>query len=99
MNRKLLMACSAATLLLGGYSLSQFIGNSDQYEIQNTALKDLPNVAYKLSSSTITSLSGDGSSAPQVTQVQSEVNTQLQLIQIRQNAEIIRLLSVIAAKK
>ncbi|WP_161884474.1 hypothetical protein [Deinococcus alpinitundrae] len=38
-------------------------------------------------------------SAPQVQQVAQETSLRLQYIQIRQNAEIIRLLSEIAAKK
>ena len=97
--KKFLMAGVMFGCLTFGIGLAQFIGNAAQYDLQNAALKDLPSVAYKLTSSTISSLSGSSSSAPQVTQVQAEVNTQLQLIQIRQNAEIIRLLSLIAAKK
>ena len=70
-----------------------------QAQFQNVALKDLPSAAYKLVSSSTETLAGKDASAIQINQVQAELNTSLQLAQIRQNAEIIRLLGVIAAKK
>jgi hypothetical protein len=94
--KTLMTLVTTVGLLAGGIGLSQYIGNRDQYDIQNSALRDLPAVAYKLTGTLITGLGNAKPGSQQITQAEAEANTQLQLIQIRQNAEIIRLLTVLA---
>lgn len=97
--KKLMTLVTAVGLLAGGVALGQYIGNRDQYDIQNSALKDLPAVAYKLTGTLITGIGNAKPGSQQITQAEAEANTQLQLIQIRQNAEIIRLLNIIATNR
>ncbi len=99
MKNRILVFAAGAGLLLGGLGLGQYISTNDQNDVAKSALSDLPGVAYRLSNVSIAALKSRGSSPAQVTQLAGEVNTQLQLIQIRQNAEIIRLLTVMANRR
>jgi hypothetical protein len=95
--KKIQTAAAVVLLIAGGFGLSQAFTLVSVAAITNSDLDKLPDLAAEYS--TNASRLGTNPSAAQISQVNSELNSRLQYIQIRQNAEIIRLLGVIAAKK
>ena len=97
MKKQMTIFVAAFALIAGCVGVAQVFTLVSVSAINNAKLDELPGLAseYSVTASSLASTA----SAPQVTQVNSELNSRLQLIQIRQNAEIIRLLGVIAAKK
>lgn len=92
------MAATALTLLLTGAVLGQAFSNSDLRTLSgSSADQAVANMQGAISQYTIAI--DDAKSAAQVTQLTGETALRLQVIQIQQQAETIRLLKVIAAKK
>ena len=85
MKKNVLIAAAALGLFAGGVTFSQVVLAQTYNAINATALDKLPDIAYDLGSHTPTG--GDPAAA-------TEVSNKLAYIQIRQNAEIIRLLSL-----
>ena len=87
MNKKIITVAAALGLSLGGVTFSQVFLAQTYNAISTTPLDKLPDMAYDLGSHTATG--GDPAAA-------TEVSNKLAYIQIRQNAEIIRLLTLSA---
>ncbi|GAA5514808.1 hypothetical protein Dcar01_03569 [Deinococcus carri] len=96
MKKTILTLAAALGLFTGGVGTAQFFKSLDTSETRDATLAELPAQAEAL----IRRTQGLGNpSAAQISQVNAEVAVQLQYMQVRQNAEIIRLLTQIAAKK
>ena len=97
MKKSVMTMLAALGLLSGGIALGSFFSTSDLMNLFNApGVPDLSVMEFKLKEA---GAATQGASAAQVTQVHAELNTQMQMIQIKQNTEIIRLLSLIATKK
>jgi len=88
---------AALALVAGGFGAAQVFNMLSLATVRTTSFDDLPALAEDLNLTAIKQTTG--ATAPQITQVHAELNSRLQYIQIKQNAEIIRLLNVIADKK
>lgn len=91
MKRKLLNVAVALGLFVGGFGAASYFSSLDISTTRDAKLADLPNIAEKI----VRNSQVEGS-APQVAQVAAEASVQLQYAQVRQNAEIIRLLKKLA---
>lgn len=96
MKNKFLTFAAALGLFLGGMGAASYFKSLDTTTSRDATLQEIPDVAEKLVRATQES---GANSAPQVSQVTQEASLQLQYMQVRQNAEIIRLLTEINKKK
>jgi hypothetical protein len=91
--RKVIAGLALAGLLLAGFAGGQFTSRYSTIERTNPA--NLAPIVRDLMDEYEQARQGIGNAA-QVTQVTGEVNLALQYVQVRQNAEIIRLLKKLA---
>lgn len=98
MNNKIKSALLATGLLLGGAAIGQAFRFASIEAITASPVGGLSTIAGTLMNDYQTGASSSKSAA-QIQQVAAEASIRLQYIQIKQNAEIIRLLGQIAAKK
>ena len=97
MKKKILTVAATLGLLFGGVAIGGFFSSLSYTNLFSA--DGVPSLVGLESNIKSAVAETQGASAAQVSQVHAELNTQMQYIQIRQNAEIIRLLGVIAAKK
>lgn len=98
MKTKLKSAALALGLLTGGVAIGQALSYDALTSAQSKSKTDYVAEANSIISEfRLQLISAD--SAPQVSQVSNEATAQLLYIQTKQNAEIIRLLNIIANKK
>ncbi len=95
---KIKTVAAALGLFAGGMAVSQMFPATQVMVFNSSDLDTYPKQAqddfYQLS----LSLNGTKASAVQISQMNDELNTKLQVMQVRQNAEIIRLLRSIDSK-
>jgi len=97
MKSKLMIGSAAFGLFLGGLVVGQAL-SSDAAQLTLSKVGDLPSAADSLYASYTTALIS-AKSAAQISQVADETSVRMNYIQVKQNAEIIRLLTVISTKK
>lgn len=98
MNKKIKAVFFALGLLSSGIAIGQAFSLVSIVNITSAKPSELPTQAEDLMNAYQDKV-GTAQSAVQIQQVASETSVRLQYIQIRQNAEVIRLLNQIAAKK
>lgn len=98
MKNKLFAVAVVLGLLAGGIVLGQALEN-DEGDLFNSKASGAVQQADRIYTAYTRASVFDAKSAPQITQVATEASVRLQYLQIKQNAEIIRLLTELNKKK
>lgn len=98
MKNKLFAVAAVLGLFAGGVVLGQALEN-DEGDLFNSKAGGAVQQADRIYTAYTRASVFDAKSAPQITQVATEASVRLQYLQIKQNAEIIRLLTELNKKK
>ena len=96
--RKVKTFAAALGLFAGGMAVSQLFPASQVLVFNTSNIDTYPKQAQDDYYALALSLNGTKASAVQISQLNDELSTKLQVMQIKQNAEIIRLLRSIDSK-